>query len=69
MDGPDAAARRSLVLTLSGRMKLHGDQARVKVNGLVLPSQAGELRASTAVIDGDLDRPRSSTRRSAAARR
>lgn len=52
MDGPDAAARRALVLTLAGRMRLAGDEARVKVNGLVLPSQAGELRASTAVVDG-----------------
>ncbi|WP_152365349.1 MMPL family transporter [Microlunatus speluncae] len=50
MDGPDAAARRSLLLTLSGRMKLPA--GRVKVVGLVLPSQAGELRARTAVLDG-----------------
>ncbi len=53
MDGPEEATRRSLLLTLSGRMKLRDAQARVKVNGLVLPSQAGELRASTAVLDGD----------------
>lgn len=53
MDGPDAGGRRALLLTLAGRMKL--TEGLVKVAGLVLPSQAGELRSRTAVMAGDWD--------------
>lgn len=53
MDGPDSAGRRALLLTLSGRMRL--TEGLVKVAGLVLPSQAGELRSRTAVVAGDWD--------------
>ena len=53
MDGPDERSRRSLLLTLAGRMRL--TEGLVKVAGLVLPSQAGELRSRTAVVAGDWD--------------
>ncbi|MFC7619521.1 MMPL family transporter [Microlunatus sp. GCM10028923] len=53
MDGPDEAGRRALLLTLAGRMRL--TEGLVKVAGLVLPSQAGELRARTAVVADDWD--------------
>lgn len=46
----DAAARRALLLALTGRVRLpEGD---LKVLGLALPEQAGELRRRATFVDG-----------------
>ncbi|HLT61942.1 MAG TPA: MMPL family transporter, partial [Microlunatus sp.] len=58
LDGPDAAARQGLLLTLAGRMRLDESgepECRAKVLGLVLPSQSGQVRSRTAVLDGAWD--------------
>lgn len=53
VESKSSAARSGLLLALSGRLQL--DSGRAKVAGLVLPEQAGAIRARTAVIDGASD--------------
>ena len=49
VEGPPAAGKSALLLTLAGRMKLLG--GRLKVAGLVLPEQARTVRSRTGVVD------------------
>ncbi|GAA3623098.1 MMPL family transporter [Microlunatus ginsengisoli] len=54
VDGQVNSGKSALLLTLAGRMKLrgaHGDRARIKIAGLVLPQQSSAVRRSTAMID------------------
>ncbi len=49
VEGPHDTDRTSLLLTLAGRMKI--TSGRAKIAGLVLPEQAGQVRARTGYLD------------------
>jgi RND superfamily putative drug exporter len=55
VDGPVGSGKTSLLLTLSGRMRLldsrGAGQAKCKVAGLVLPEQGAAVRRSTGLVD------------------
>jgi RND superfamily putative drug exporter len=54
VEGPADSGKTALLLTLAGRMQLaggHGAAAKVKIGGLVLPEQAGRVRAKTGYLD------------------
>jgi RND superfamily putative drug exporter len=55
VESPDPAAGTSLLLALVGRLRIAAGQ--VKITGLVLPEQAGQLRRRTVYVDAaDHDR-------------
>jgi RND superfamily putative drug exporter len=49
VEGPSRSGKTSLMLTLSGRMRLV--RGRVKIAGRVLPEQAGAVRRTTGFVD------------------